>query len=93
MDEVNILAQKALSTLPRFGVRHVRAYGSRYLENKKTSQLDLLIAVESSLLQEWHDANFSLNPKHYFLHSIPNISKKLAMEVILNINCYLNYFY
>lgn len=84
MDEVNILAQNALSTLPKFGVRHVRAYGSRYLENSKTSQLDLLIAVESNLLQEWHDANFSLNPKHYFLNSIPTISKTLAMGVINN---------
>jgi hypothetical protein len=74
-------AQDALNILPSRGVSFACAYGSRYLERSFGSQLDLLIAVESDLLDEWHAENITRNPKHYFLSSIPSIAHGLATRV------------
>lgn len=74
-------AQEALASLPSEGVAFACAYGSRYLENSKSSQLDLLVAVENSHLDEWHYQNLQQNPKHYFLSTIPSAAFGLARVV------------
>lgn len=79
-----LAALEALETLPRFGIRNVSVYGSKYLENKENSQLDMLISVQSSLVDEWHKANLDINPKHYFLNQSPSFSLKLAQKVCYN---------
>lgn len=74
-------AQEALASLPSEGVAFACAYGSRYMEGAKTSQLDVLIAVENALLDEWHRANLARNPKHYFLSTFPPLAFGLAKRV------------
>lgn len=74
-------AQEALACLPKDGVAFACAYGSRYLENAKASQLDLLIAVENSQLDAWHYQNLRQNPKHYFLSTVPPLAYGLAKSV------------
>lgn len=74
-------AQEALASLPSEGVAFACAYGSRYLENAKSSQLDLLVAVENSHLDAWHYQNLRQNPKHYFLSTVPPLAYGLATNV------------
>lgn len=74
-------AQEALASLPAEGVAFACAYGSRYLENAKSSQLDLLVAVENSHLDAWHYENLQRNPKHYFLSTVPPMAYSLATNV------------
>jgi len=74
-------AQEALASLPSEGVVFSCAYGSRYLEGSKSSQLDLLVAVDSALLDQWHFQNVAKNPTHYFPSNIPSIAYGLATRV------------
>ena len=74
-------AQAALASLPSEGVVWACAYGSRYMEASKTSQLDLLLAIDPELLDEWHFANIERNPNHYFPARFPSVAYGLATRV------------
>jgi translocator assembly and maintenance protein 41 len=51
------------------------------MEAAKSSQLDLLLAVDSELINQWHYENLKLNPKHYVLSSIPSVAYGLATKL------------
>jgi hypothetical protein len=74
-------AQAALESLPSEGVVWACAYGSRYMEAAKSSQLDLIVAVESEALNAWHYENITRNPKHYFPSNISSLAYGLATHV------------
>lgn len=80
-DSIIVDAQSALDILPKSGVAFACAYGSRYLEDAKKSQLDLLVVVDNAHLNEWHYENLHRNPKHYFLSSMPPVAYQLATRV------------
>lgn len=74
-------AQAALASLPSDGVVWSCVYGSRYMEASKSSQLDLLLAIDPELLNEWHYANIHRNPNHYFPARFSSVAYGLATRV------------
>jgi mitochondrial translocator assembly and maintenance protein 41 len=60
-------AKLLLRSLPQSGLSWSCCYGSILMEQQSSpdSQLDVIVAIKESLIDNWHLENLRINPSHY----------------------------